>query len=183
VFANANCVSGYNVYSPGPTVTNGITLTATPLCISFNEAIAQGRDKWTQTDFGSRYVQIAQSCSASYPIIINYGNALIRYRDSRIKLFQAILDDLTSLQTLNSNFNQNLVTFEGKVSSFTTSVSSLQNLVNSQLAGLSVSSNCTVLASDIRFIYNSVLMIGAIVTEYIFALRYSKIEKEVLVAP
>lgn len=83
VFDNANCPSTYNPYSPGTTIVTGITLTTTPLCISFNEAIAQGRDKWTQTDFGNRYVQIAQACNASYPIIINYGNALIRFRDSR----------------------------------------------------------------------------------------------------
>lgn len=203
VFDNANCISAYNRYSPGTTTVNGITLTTTPLCISFNEAIAQGRDKWSQTDFGSRYVGIAQTCSASYPIIVNYGNALIRFRDSRIKLFQAILDDLTSLQTLNSNFNTNLQTFKGKVSSFTTSVTTLQNLVNSKLAGIQVSTNCTVLASELRFVYNSfcvnfmaqavnmgtclallsVLIVGAIITEYVFALRYSKIEKEVLVAP
>lgn len=203
VFDNANCLSGYNVYSPGPTVVNGITLTTTPLCISFNEAIAQGRDPWSQTDFGSRYVQIAQRCSASYPIIVNYGNALIRFRDSRVKLFKAILNDLTSLQTLNSNFNANLQTFKNKVNSFTTSVTTLQNLVNSKLAGLKVSTNCTVLVSDLKFVYNSfcvnfmaqtvsmgtclallcVLMVGAIITQYVFALRYSRIEKEVLVAP
>jgi len=118
-------------------------------------------------------------------------------------LFQAIIDDLTSLQTLNSNFNSNLQNFEGNVSSFATSVTTLQNLVDSQLSGLNVSTNCTVLASDLQFVYNSfcinfmasvvnmgtclallsVLMIGAIITEYIFALRYSKIEKESLVAP
>lgn len=197
VFDNANCISAYNVYSPGVTVTNGITLTTTPLCISFNEAIAQGRDKWTQTDFGSRYVQIAQACAASYPIIINYGNALIRFRDSRIKLFQAIIDDITALQTLNTNFNTNLRSFTAKVNSFTTSVTTLQTLVNSKLSGIKVSTNCTVIGSDLNFVYNSfcvnfmaqtvnmgtclallsVLMVGAIITSYVFALRYSKIEK------
>jgi hypothetical protein len=82
-------------------------------------------------------------------------------------------------------------------------VTTLQNLVNSKLAGIQVSTNCTVLASELRFVYNSfcvnfmaqavnmgtclallsVLIVGAIITEYVFALRYSKIEKEVLVAP
>lgn len=203
VFDNTNCTSAYLVYSPGVTTTTGTTLTTSPLCISFNEAIAQGREKWTQTDFGTRYVQIATKCNASYPIIINYGNALIRYRDSRIKLFQAITDDLASLLSNNNDYNQNLVTFKNKVSSFSTSVATLKDLVSSKLTGLSISSNCSVIASDLFFVKNSlctnfmgqavkiglcvsllcVLMIGAIITGYVFALRYSRIEKELHISP
>lgn len=203
MFDNANCISGYLVYSPGLTTVTGTTLSTSPLCISFNEAIAQGRDKWTQTDFATRYVKMAQTCSSAYSIIINYGNALIRFRDSRIKLFQSISDDLLALLSKNNDYNQNLVTFQNKVSSFSTSVSTLQDLVNSKLTGLTISSNCSVIASDLFFVKNSlctnfmgqavkvglcvsllcVFMIGAMVTGYIFALRYSRIEKELHISP
>lgn len=148
-------------------------------------------------------MQIAQACSASYPIIVNYGNALIRYRDSRIKLFQGLVDDLSDLLQTNTDYNQNLLSFKNKVSSFSTSVLTLKDLVSSKLTGLSITSNCTVIASDLFFVRNSlctsfmgqavkiglcvsllcVFMIGAIISGYIFALRYSRIEKEMHISP
>lgn len=89
------------------------------------------------------------------------------------------------------------------MSSFTTSVLNLQTLVNSKLSGLSVTSNCSILSNNLKFVYNSfcvnfmseivkiatclvllcVLMIGAIISSYVFALRYSKMEKQVQIEP
>ena len=65
-----------------------------------------------------RYVQIRDAYTDAYNQIQFYGATLIAFRDSRINLFQAIQDDLTSLLTSNNDFNTQLAAFDGRVTQF-----------------------------------------------------------------
>ena len=58
------------------------------------------------------------------------GNALIKYRDSRINLFQSIMDDLTTLMSINNDFNNQILVFQTNVSNFYLNVTTLNTLVN-----------------------------------------------------
>lgn len=79
---------------------------------------------------------------------------MIAFRDSRINMFQAIQDALSSLLTLNNNFNSQLSDFSNRVTQFYSSVSTLNNLITNSLSGLIVSSNCNSIGDDMRFTYN-----------------------------
>ena len=101
-----------------------------------------------------RYVQTRASYSDAYNQIQYYGATLIAFRDSRINLFQAIQDDLTSLLTLNTNFNSQLTAFDGRVTQFYGAVSTLNDLITNTIDGLVVTSNCNSLADKLRFVHN-----------------------------
>jgi hypothetical protein len=101
-----------------------------------------------------RYVQIRDGYPDAYNNIQIYGATLIAFRDSRINLFQAIYDDLTTLLASNVNFNSQLTTFDTKVTQFYGAVSTLNNLITNSLDGLVVTSNCNSLADKCRFVYN-----------------------------
>ncbi len=126
------------------------------LCISFNEKLSNAQSSsWTQSDFNRRYVQIRHSCPDAYDKIISYGSALINFRDSRINLFQSLKDQLSALLILNNNFNSNLIAYRVKLNAFYSTVSTLNNLITNKISGLLISANCTVIADNLRFSYNS----------------------------
>lgn len=47
-----------------------------------------------------------------------------------------------------------MTAFSGSLSTFFSSVSSLNNIVTNQINGLTISANCTVIADSMRFFYN-----------------------------
>jgi hypothetical protein len=55
---------------------------------------------------------------------------------------------------LNSAYTSNMSTFNGEVNTFFSSVSALNNLVTNQINGLTISSDCRVIADSFRFLYN-----------------------------
>jgi hypothetical protein len=144
-----------------------------------------------------RYIQIRGSYPDAYNRILFYGQTLIAFRDSRINLFQAIQDDLTSLYTSNINFNTQLNNFASRVSQFEAAVSTLNNLITNSLNGLTVTSNCKTLADKLRFVNNvycvnlmaqivkltlcSLLMLGLMLCGVIvgsrFGMMYAEMEK------
>ena len=97
---------------------------------------------WTQSDFTKRYVQIREDCPDAYEKIVYFGYTLINFRDSRVNMFQSIKDDLTELHELNSDFNEVMGEFRGRVDQFYESVATLNNIVASELDGLLVTSDC-----------------------------------------
>lgn len=105
----------------------------------------------------SRYVQVRQcnNSTACYSKIMEYMTSLINYRDSRINLYQNLKDQLTALKTANTNFNTQLTGFTTKVNTFYSSTATLSSLVTNTVNGLDSSSNCTIIANSLRFIYNS----------------------------
>lgn len=112
-----------------------------------------------------------------------------------MNLFQGLKDSLISLKAKHVQFNANLVSYKGRVDSFYSSVSTLNNLVTDKISGLLVSSDCRVV-SDYLKVTNNVLcknvmsqvavlglcsallmcvMIGGILTASVFSVRYSRI--------
>lgn len=169
-------------------------------CISFNLQLSQSSSSiWTLADMQKRYKQIKQNCTDAYDLIEDYGGALIRYRDSRINLFQGLIDELTSLQSSHYNFNAALNAFRSNLTSFSTTqtIIDLSNFVTNKIDGLLVSSDCTPIADRMRFIYNSFcinsmgsavqlgicmiillcLMIGGVFTGCIFAQRTATVKR------
>ncbi len=85
---------------------------------------------WSQSDFMYRYLQIRQTCPDAYAKIIYYGNTLINYRNSRDNLFKGIKAQLAQLYTLNTNFNNIMISFRGRVDQFYQSVATLNNIIS-----------------------------------------------------
>jgi hypothetical protein len=201
VYDALNCTTGMSVYTPGSTAAEGTYLQSTPVCFSFNTRLQTSSPSiWTQSDFNNRYISISLNCTTSYTNIITQGFAIIKYRDSRINLYTAIGNDLSNLLTSNNNFNTQLGTFTSNLSAFSASVSTLNSLMNDQLSGLGVSSNCTAISSYMHYTYNefcikfmsevsklglyffmmAIVMIGAIITASVFAIKYAKVERIVV---
>jgi hypothetical protein len=109
------------------------------------------------SDIANRYVSKREcnSITQSYTDIINYVTSLINYRDSRTNLYKNIQAQLNALLTANQNFNTNLNTFTTNVNAFVTATQTLQSLVTNQVNGLTASSNCTTIANNLRFVYNT----------------------------
>jgi hypothetical protein len=144
-----------------------------------------------------RYIQVRQNYTSAYNRILYYGATLIAFRDSRLNLFQAIKDQLSSLLTQNTNFNTLLGNFNTRVTQFYSSVSILNNLITNPLDGLAVTSNCASISGKLRFTYNVfcknffgqvvklcfcclimlVLMFAAIFAGSRFGMIYAEIEK------
>ena len=61
---------------------------------------------------------------------------------------------MNSILAVINTYNTNTTTFTGKLSNFYSANSGLGNAVTSQVNGLTVSSNCTIIADSIRFFYN-----------------------------
>lgn len=155
VWDKANCTDpSYSIYNATASVGTGLSSTYVT-CLSFNEKLTSNSPNiWSFSDFTMRYVQIREAYPDAYNRIQFYGQTLIAFRDSRINLFQAIQDDLTSLYTSNTNFNSQLNNFASRVSQFEAAVSTLNNLITNSLNGLSVTSNCKTLADKLRFVDN-----------------------------
>lgn len=169
-------------------------------CISFNLKLSQSSASiWTLADMQKRYKQIKQNCPDAYDLITDYGGSIIRYRDSRINLFQGLIDQVTSLQSSHFNFNALLSAFRSNLTSFSTTqtIIDLSNFVTNKIDGLLVSSDCTPIADRMRFVYNSFcinsmgsavqlgicmalllcFMIGGMFTGCIFAQRTATIKR------
>lgn len=169
-------------------------------CISLNLKLAQSSPSiWTLADMQKRYKQIKQNCTVAYDLINDYGNSIIRYRDSRINLFRGIIDQVTSLQSSHFSFNASLNAFRSNLTSFSTTqtIIDLSNFVTNKIDGLLVSSDCTPIGDRMRFLYNAFcvnamgsvvqlgicmmvllcLMIGGVFTGCIFAQRVATVKR------
>jgi hypothetical protein len=198
VFDKANCTDPNQVtYNSG--TSPGTTLTTSQVtCISFNEKlISTATNSWSFSDFTMRYVQIRQNYGTAYNKSLYYGATIIAFRDSRLNLFKAIKEQLSSLLTSNNNFNTMLGNFNTRVTQFYSAVSTLNNLITNPLNGLIVSSNCNTVADKLRFSYNVfcvnfmgqvvklalcciillILMFGGILAGSKFGMIYAETEK------
>ena len=110
-------------------------------------------------------------------------------------MFQSIKDDLTSLHTLNTEFNDEMDSFRGKVDQFYESVATLNNIVANQLDGLLVTSNCQTIGDAAKVTYNIlcvnfmseiskvvlcvlimlITLVGGMLTGSIFGVRYANV--------
>lgn len=154
VYDQLNCTAGMSVYTPG-TLAQGTYLQTIPTCFSFNSKLQSASPSiWTQSDFNNRYVSIMVSCNTAYTNIMTQGFPIIRYRDSRINLYTSIGADLSALLANNNAYNNKMGVFTSNLTSFYTAVSTLNSLMNDQLSGLGVSSNCSVISSYMRYAYN-----------------------------
>jgi CBS domain containing-hemolysin-like protein len=150
-----------------------------------------------------RYVQIRQNYSTAYSKALSFGATLIAFRDSRLNLFKAIKDRLSSLLTSNNNFNTQLGSFKTRVNQFYSAVSTLNNLITNPLSGLVTTSNCKTLSDKLKFAYNVfcvnfmgevvklalcclillVLMFGGVLAGSRFGMIYAEKEKVQRVMP
>lgn len=73
---------------------------------------------WTPSDLTRRYTQTRGSCPNAYDKILEYAYTIIRFRDSRVDLFQGINDELTQILSTNLAFNTNLSAFKEKLLGF-----------------------------------------------------------------
>lgn len=160
VFDVANCTNTTDlIFTPGPNISLGLYIPSTSsVCISLNTRIQQSAPSiWTASDIAQRYLAVrscATNASSAYNDITAYAQSLTNYRDSRINLYKSLSDELTTLLTVTNSYNSNLTAFSGSLSTFFSSVSSLNNLVTNQINGLTISANCTVIADSMRFFYN-----------------------------
>ncbi len=90
----------------------------------------------------------------AYEKLNEYAISVTNYRDSRINLYKSLNDQLTSLLSATNEYNSNMSAFTGNVNTFSSSASALNNIVTNQLNGLTISSNCTIIADTLRFFYN-----------------------------
>lgn len=85
---------------------------------------------------------------------MQYADSLINYRDSRINLYTNLKDQLTNLLNLNTAFNNKIAAFTTGVQDFQLSTLTLKGLVTGQGSGVDYSANCTVVANNLRMLYN-----------------------------
>lgn len=85
---------------------------------------------------------------------MSYISSLINYRDSRINLYQGLKDQLSSLLTTNIALNNQISAFTSSVITFSANTSSLNSLMTNSISGINYNSNCTVVANNLRLIYN-----------------------------
>lgn len=85
---------------------------------------------------------------------MHYAESLTNYRDSRLNLYQSFYDELNALLVANNNYNNKMNAFTSSLNTFFSSVSAINNLVNNQINGLTISNNCTAVADGFRFFYN-----------------------------
>lgn len=155
VWDKTNCTDPTQItYTATGSFGTGLS-TSNVTCISFNEKIINtSASIWSFNDFTRRYVQIRGSYPDAYNQIQFYGATLIAFRDSRINLFSAIYDDLSTLLADNTQFNNQMALFDSRVTQFYGAVSTLNNLITNSLDGLVVTSNCHSLADKLRFVHN-----------------------------
>lgn len=127
-------------------------------CISFQTKLYTSSPSiWTIVDMQKRYKQIRQDCEDAYNKIVDYGGSLTKYRDSRINLFQGLIDQLTALQSTHYSFNATLNAFRSNLTAFSTTqtIVDLSNFVTNKIDGLLVSSNCSPVGARMKFVYNA----------------------------
>ena len=156
VFDSENCTDSNEITYEASTEANGVALSDTQVtCISFNEKFSSAMpSSFTQRDFTRRYVQIREDCPDAYEKIIYYGYSLINFRDSRVDLYQAIKDDLQEIYDSNTDFNDVMDSFRGRVDQFYESVATLNNIVANELDGLLVTSDCSTIGESAEVFYN-----------------------------
>lgn len=104
----------------------------------------------------SRYLPRRQ-CSGdtqAFDRIMQYGAALIGYRDSRMDLYTALKDQLADLKAANQALNSKIGDLTLATLSFAANTTALNNLVASSVNGASHSSNCSVVAASMRAFHN-----------------------------
>jgi hypothetical protein len=160
VYDMTNCTYGSSesLYSPNDINTGLYIPSSGTLCLSLNTRISQSAPSiWAASDIAQRYISV-HSCKPNstfaYDKIIYYANSITNYRDSRINLYKSLSDQLSSILTVANQYNNNLTTFTGNLNTFYSSVSSLNNIVTNQINGLTISANCTIIASSLKFFYN-----------------------------
>ena len=88
---------------------------------------------------------------AAFNEIVTYSRSLTNYRDGRINLYQSLNQQLSDLLSQVTAYNTNLTTFQASLNTFSSSAAALSNTVTNQINGLTISSNCTVIADSLRF--------------------------------
>ena len=111
---------------------------------------------WTPSDLTRRYTQTRSACANAYDKILDYSYSIIRFRDSRINLFQGIHDNLQDILTKNVAFNNKLEDFKGRVEGFEYTVTDLNDVVSNSLDGLLVTADCRYIVDTLKFSYNSI---------------------------
>jgi hypothetical protein len=203
VFDSTNCSFPYNqtVYH-STTNDSGTNFSYSgTMCISLNEKFSNNSTAmWSQKDIANRYIQQreCQGNNQAYDSIMEYADSLVNYRDSRINLYQNIKDQLGALLALNNAYNTKLNSFTLSVQAFSTATITLSTLVANQATGVDYNSNCTVLADNLRmlynvfcinFVYKSVqfgicclvllgVMVGGVLTGSVFGIRYGRMERD-----
>jgi len=158
-----NCTFGpsESVFSPGPNDTVGLYHPPTgSLCISLNSRLSTNSPSiWTTNDIANRYLALrqcnpAQNSPSAFDSIISYARSITNYRDSRINLYLSLQSQLGAILGENTAYNTNLSSFTAQLNTFSSSVAGLSNVVTNQINGLTISSNCTIIANSLRFFYN-----------------------------
>ena len=62
---------------------------------------------------------------------MSYSRSILEYRDSRVELFQSLIDQMTDLQTSHNSFDGVMASFRSNLSSFesTQAIKDLSNFV------------------------------------------------------
>jgi hypothetical protein len=136
------------------------------------------------------------SCKAIYDEIIKYATTIVEYRDARIELFRAMLNDLSDIRTNYATLKTNLNNYATNVNLFRTNVATLSTLIQDQLTGIVFTTNCTPIADAlfkieqqmctsfeanifklaIAFVILVAATIGTVIAGHIFAVRYSRVD-------
>ena len=199
VYDNSYCEVSDYIYDYTTDDPNYIDMTY-DTCFSLNEyptTLSSGN--WSYTDFTDRYKQIRQDCSQSYDFIMSYTRSILEYRDSRVDLFQNLVDQMTDLQTTHNAFDSVMSGFRSNLSAFesTQAIKDLSNFVMNEIDGLLVSSQCEPIGDHLVFLYNSFcintvgstvslgfcmmvmlcLLIGGLFTSCVYAQRTATIKR------
>lgn len=139
------------------------------------------------------------TCLSSYEKIVEAARSITNYRDSRIKLFQSLIDEIDKEKNLHDTFIIELDNFRSNLGGFVsaTAIRNLNNFVTNEIDGLLVSSQCEPIGDRMRFIHNSfcvnamgsavkaglcmivlmALMIGGLFTGCVFAQRVATVNR------
>lgn len=65
-------------------------------CIPLHTSIQDGKTAWTLSDITERYMQLKSEtgCETAYNKIVEAARSITNYRDSRIRLFQSLIDEI-----------------------------------------------------------------------------------------
>lgn len=157
VYDEVDCATSEHVYDEAVDDSLYITMTYVS-CFSFNSMFSTtSASIWTLTDIIKRYKQKKQECPGAYSAITGYAESITAYRDSRIDLFQNLIDQMTDLQSSHNSFDLIMTDFRSNLASFssTLAIRDLNNFVTNEIDGLLVSSSCNPIGDRLRLIYNT----------------------------
>lgn len=110
--------------------------------------VSSNQFSWSAADIIERYLQIRETCPSVYNNIMRYGSTLVRFRDSRLAIFQGLKDQLQELYNINVGFNTLMTSYRTKINQFYESVATLNNIVSNQASGLLVTSDCSTIGDS-----------------------------------